>query len=424
MRFELHVDEKDSYRALGQVVRYQRMKNKYSLRDLGALSNISHTLISNIEKGKVISHPDTLKELLSVLGINFNSDKSLIDSFKVLYDEAFNLLFEFEYTKAKIVMDKIIANESIYMNTILTSDYLGIKFLYLALTDQVYGENMEMFDDSHKIYKYLGDEQKQLFNLTYGVYKYNYGLFAEAYQYFKKAKTVASTNFDMLVDNYIIKTYVKMYRFMDAVSLSDELIGRLEKDLLYLRALDVKLSIIYAHVIVHKFDSALESLDKIYRLTTTYRALYIKSECDMLYSTIYFKQCKFELANQKIQKVVTHDLFVTYLKLKLAYKCGDMGKVLQLYEEFKIINSVKKFKKSEYLMKIVMFELGFEEIKDKELVKMFKYLIDFSKRAVDIEFMESVYSLYIRHCRKRKMYKLALELSEEVREFRNTGINR
>lgn len=211
---------------------------------------------------------------------------------------------------------------------------------------------------------------------------------------------------------------------MDAVSLSDELIGRLEKDLLYLRALDVKLSIIYAHVIVHKFDSALESLDKIYRLTTTYRALYIKSECDMLYSTIYFKQCKFELANQKIQKVVTHDLFVTYLKLKLAYKCGDMGKVLQLYEEFKIINSVKKFKKSEYLMKIVMFELGFEEIKDKELVKMFKYLIDFSKRAVDIEFMESVYSLYIRHCRKRKMYKLALELSEEVREFRNTGINR
>lgn len=421
MRFELYVDEKDSYRALGQVVRYQRLKNKYSLRELGSLSNISHTLISNIEKGRVISHPDTLKELLLVLGINFNSDNSLIDDFKVLYDQAFNLMFEFEYTKAKVVMDKIIANDNIYMNSIVTSDYLGIKFLYLALTDQVYGENVEMFDTAHKIYEYLGDNQKQIFNLTYGVYKFNYGLFGEAYEYFKKAKSVGSASFDMLIDNYIVKTYVKMYRFMDAITLSDQLIGRLEKDLLYLRALEVRLTIVYAYVIVQKIESALESLDKIYRLTASYRALYIKSECDMLYSVIYFKKGNYELAHQKIQLVVTNDLFVIYLKLKLAYVFDDTEKVLQYYEEFKVINAVKKFKKSEYLMKIVMFSLGLEKIEEKELTKMFKYLINFSKKAVDIEFMEAVYSLYIGHCKKRKMYKLALELSEDVRQYRKNG---
>jgi transcriptional regulator with XRE-family HTH domain len=423
MRFSLFVDEKDSYRTLGQIVRYQRLQKKYSLRDLGTLANISHTLISNIEKGKVVSHPDTLKDLLSSLDIVFNTDKSIIADFTQLYDEAFNFLFEYEYVKAEKVMRKIIAQESTYMNTIVTSDFLSVKYLYLALTDQIYGEYITTMEGFNRIYEYLGDQQKQIFNLAFGIYKYNYGLFAESYQYFKKAKKIGNTELNMLVDVYIVKAYVKMYRFMDAVTLSDNLIIRLEKELLYLRAMEVRLTIAYAYILVMKFDSAIELLNKTYRFAKFYNAVYILSECDLLYSAIYYKQGKYQLAEMKANQVITEGIYVAYMKMKLAFQNDNMDLALKHYEDFKNINKKKKFIKSDYLFKIILNDIGLKTIEDKELVKMYNYLIGFGKKSIDLELTDAVFSLYIRHCKSRKMYKRALELSEEARGLRKYGMN-
>ncbi len=423
MRFNLIIDEKNSYRTLGQLVRYNRLRNQYSLRDLSALSNISHTLISNIEKGKVSSHPDTLKELLKVLGIEFKNDKEIVEEFVELYNELFNFLFEYEYTKSKPIMDKLLSNEEKYINSIVAAEYLLIKYLYLALTDELYGEYQESIEQFVKLYEYLGDNQKQIFSLIYGVYKYNQGIYSEAYENFRKAKKVGSTELDMLVDVYIVKTFVKMYRFMDVISLSDKLIVDLESELLYLRAMEVRLSIAYSHIIVLKFDSAFELLNKIYRFAKFYNAVYILGECDLLYATIYFKQRRYELAEIRISKVIDDTLIVSYVKMKLAYILGKKEEVMKYYREFQQINRKKKFVKSEYLLKIVLNDLGLEIIDDKEIQKMFAVLLEFGKKSIDLELIDAAYSLNIKYYKERKMYKKALELSEEARGLRKYGVN-
>ena len=52
--------DKKNYIVLGILIRSSRINQGYSLRDLAELTKISHTLISNIEKGKLIPTEDTL----------------------------------------------------------------------------------------------------------------------------------------------------------------------------------------------------------------------------------------------------------------------------------------------------------------------------------------------------------------------------
>lgn len=423
MRFQLTIDDKDSYKVLGQMIRYHRLRNHYSLRDLSALSNISHTLISNIEKAKVISNPDTMKELMKVLGITFINNQEIKEQFMPLYDEAFNYLFEYEYSKAKEVMEQLFENEKYYVDSIVASDYLALKYLYLALRNEVYGEYEENIKRFIDVYVFLNARQKQIFSFTFGVYNYNRGLYRQALEHFKKARVVGNRELDRLINVYIIKTYVKMYRFMDAVSMADTLINELETDLLYLRAMEVRLSIVYSYIIVKKFDDAFELLDKVYRFAKNYNTIFILNECHLLYAGIYFNQGRYDLAEIKINQITENTMFIYYMKMKLAYLRQDYTATEMYINNYYEKNMYLQFKKSEYTMDIVLNDLGIREYEEKELIKRYNYLLKFGKEAADLEMIDSTYSLYINYCKKNRQYKKALELSEEARHLRKFGVN-
>lgn len=423
MRFHLTVQEKDSYKVLGQMVRYHRLKNQYSLRDLSSLANISHTLISNIEKGKVVSSPETMKDLLRVLGISFVNSKELQEEFLELYDEAFNYLFEYEYTKASKVMEKLFENEKQYVDSLVASDYLALKYMYLALKDELYGEYETNIARFTGVYDFLNDRQKQIFSFTFGVYMYNKGQYKEAYDHFVKAKTVGVRDLDLLVNVFIVKTFVKMYRFMDAITLANILINELEFELLYIRAMEVRLSIIYAYTIVRKHDDAFSLLDKVYRFAKNYNTKFILNECNLLYAGLYFNLNQFDLAEIKLNQMTEQSMFVYYLKMKLAHRKNDFGKVEEFIQKYRTINQTKNLLKSEYVLDVVLNDLELRTFSEKELVKRFNYLLDFSEKSVDLELIDSTYSLYIKYCQKNRQYKKALQLSEDARRLRKYGVN-
>ena len=70
MIFHLEVERKQSTLILGLNLRFARMKAGLSLRDMGDLANISHTLIANIEHGKTIANQETLRDIFAILKIH------------------------------------------------------------------------------------------------------------------------------------------------------------------------------------------------------------------------------------------------------------------------------------------------------------------------------------------------------------------
>ncbi|MCD6482157.1 MAG: helix-turn-helix transcriptional regulator, partial [Candidatus Izimaplasma sp.] len=53
--------EKRNLKVLGVIVRVNRVRLGYSLRDLAKLINVSHTSISNFEKGIITPHKDVIR---------------------------------------------------------------------------------------------------------------------------------------------------------------------------------------------------------------------------------------------------------------------------------------------------------------------------------------------------------------------------
>ena len=70
-----------------------------------------------------------------------------------------------------------------------------------------------------------------------------------------------------------------------------------------------------------------------------------------------------------------------------------------------------------------MYNIGLEKLEDKEIVKMLKFLLKKSRENFDLEQLDLVFLLYINYCKEHKMYKKALELSEDALMSRRFGVN-
>ena len=105
MKVNLQIDKKHSSVILGLTLRFARLKSGYSLRDMGELANISHTLIGNVETGKTTASPETLRDLFVILGIDYIDNDELITEFTRVYNRVFVNLFSYHYDR--IVEDMI-----------------------------------------------------------------------------------------------------------------------------------------------------------------------------------------------------------------------------------------------------------------------------------------------------------------------------
>ena len=81
--------EKNNMKMLGVIVRYNRVNKGYSLRGLAKITNISHTLISNFEKGKVVPHHETIKDIFSNLDLVFYDSPDISPKFTDYYNRIY-----------------------------------------------------------------------------------------------------------------------------------------------------------------------------------------------------------------------------------------------------------------------------------------------------------------------------------------------
>lgn len=407
--------------SIGQLVRFNRLEKNYSLRDLGALSNVSHTLISNIEKGKVSANKDTIKELLNLLEISFRYDDDLINEFTFLYDEAFNYMFEYEYTKSNKIMDTVIMDREKYVSSIVAADFFILYFLHLALNNQLYGDKSELIERIYRIKDYFSVRQSQLFNLTYGIYQFHKGNYRRAEEYLLLARNIGDNRIDMLINTYLIKVYVKMYLFMEVSILAEKTIQVMESELLYLRAMEVRLSVAQSYILVLRYDDALELIDKVYRFASLYPAIYLLSECDLLYTAIYIKKKQYDLAKIKVNKVILNQPFAYFARLYLAVKDKNEELISKTYNEFFEVNSIKESRRDQLILSLTAHNYKIIKLPEKVYLKQIKELIEIGMKNIDLELLDNSYDMLIREYLSRRMYKKAFEASEVARKIRKYG---
>ena len=142
---------KENNRVLGILIRSNRIRKGYSLRELGQRANISHTLISNIEKGQLIPSNETLRDLFKELDLKFYDDIELHREFMRKSKQIYTRIFNYDYAEAGILLEKLRKFEEKLMFSIDVVDYVLVKGFYYASVQVKLKEINDAFDKSLQI---------------------------------------------------------------------------------------------------------------------------------------------------------------------------------------------------------------------------------------------------------------------------------
>lgn len=420
MLFNLQLDTNNSYRALGRLIKFYRMRLGYSLRDLGTLTNVSHTLIANIEQGKVKGSDETLRDLFNTLKIDFADTTEIFEEFKAIYDRLLDNLFKYEYSRAVRDMKKLHAKEHVYMHSVLITDYALIKSLYNVLHGKEPRDEYIDISILRGVKNHFSDRQKQIFLLIEGVNQYNLGMYADAISYLEQAIKIGNSTMDYLVKSYLVKCYVKTYHFMQVIKYGNEIIDFYEDKIIYLRAMEARLSIAHSYMLSQNYSDAKELLDSVYQFSNNFNAIFLIEEAKLLLASYHMFQKENDMARKYLYSSTLGSSIVSFLKMRVALKNGDFEEARLVYNQF-VREDDHRLIKERYIVDVVAKESGIIDMTDEEYLEKIQEVIQIGERAHDIEIIESSYTFLINYYKNKRAYKKALDASNKARLIRKYG---
>lgn len=422
MRFQLNIETKHSSLILGITLRYARLKAGLSLRDMGDLANISHTLIANIEHGKTVGNHETMRTMFAILHMTYRDDQALVDDFQTRYDRVFNHLYHLHYDRTEEDMEYFKQVEETYSSSIVFIDYYLLRLLHAVLTDSMTLELEMNIDLLKRVSDLLSNNQQQLEHFIIGVNLYNKGQYKDAYDELMKALKKGDSRFDPLTNLFIVRTMVRMFMFMDAQKIAERTIKQFEEQLNYQRAMQLRLSLAYSHISLKKFQDAMVYIEYVEDYSREYQDDNLLLECMDNWLSFYMMQGNFSKVDELLQQIKTETATTIVARLVVSGIRQDTELVRREYEKYTELYKTRlKQRESRFIKGIAMVYNGIPYT-DDEFISLFTTIIEDGRKTLDQELLMFAYDNLIEFYRNKRMYKKALELSEDARQIRSYGL--
>jgi transcriptional regulator with XRE-family HTH domain len=421
MQYTLQIERKYSHLILGIAMRYARLKAGLSLRNLGEIANISHTLIANIENGKTVANPETLRQMFTILGLEFRDDQDLIDSYLPIYERVFHNLYYFHYDRTTEDIRFLRENEAFYANSIVSIDNTLLLGLHAALTDTMGVDERDKMVLLGRMLDLLSSRQKQLFHLIQGVDWYNQGRYLESFEMLEPATKLGDHQIDPLIRYYLIANQVHMYHFMDAQKNADIVIRAFEDQINYERAMLVRLEQGYSSIAGKRFDEARSMFERIQRYRDHYDTQALTAPLQGYRIYLAMMERDVDTLRQRLNEVDSENSFLSIARLTLGAMEQDHDRMREEYKSFCERYSDKPIPRDRDFVTGLMFVYGALDSDDATFVATFERIIARGKQTHDQGLLRFGYHYLIQHYKQKRKYKKALDLSEEARIIRSYG---
>ncbi len=407
---------------LGILIRYNRNQKGLSLRQLAKLSNMSHTLISTIETGKVVPNKDTLKDLFDVLDIDFYDSGVLKDDFYQLSEKLKKHLFNYEFEDADNVAEQLFKNEHKYENSPLLIEYTLIKYLYLVVPNNRTINYDVQLKTLETVFEYLTNPQKQMWLFIKGVNYSNTRRFNQATEYLLRARKLGDYTLDPYINAFLTYAYVNRYMFMDSIEIGKKTILQLEQSMNYKWAMEVRLTRGKAYSLVRRYDKAKELYDLVRKFSSQFNVPSLLSKCDLYTAEMYHRSNDLESARYYIEKVQDKGLYYYYAAFHIYGKLGEKDIVKDLYKDIQQLPDYKHSYRTRLIVAIMhrMFILG-DQTSD-EYGKQLKELLEIAIRGEQQEAIEVVSELIIDYYGDKRQYKSAFSFCDKAYKIRRYGV--
>jgi transcriptional regulator with XRE-family HTH domain len=181
---------KSNLKIIGKKFKQVRVQKGYSLRGIARSENITPTLISEIETGKIYPNVETIERLYSHVDIKLNTNMTYLAEMKEhieLYNEA---VYYQDKNKIKEQYDLIEKEANNLKHSLIFIDYY---LCYLSYKSAVLGDySLNEVIELEEFYDYFSEDQKLKFNLIKGVNLYKSGRIKDAIHYLDRNRYIYS----------------------------------------------------------------------------------------------------------------------------------------------------------------------------------------------------------------------------------------
>ncbi len=415
--------EKENLKVLGVIVRVNRVKLGYSLRDLAKLTNISHTLISNFEKGKLIPHSETIKDIFRILDLHFYDDHEISVKFKALYQRTFKHILFHEYGEAKEIILEIEKDQEIYESSVEVINFAIIVCLYYTISN-VYFKDIERYINQYKIVlDFFTPNQRQLYFFIKGLDFINKEQFLDARENFEVALSLGDSELDLLIKDYYVIGLSKSNKFVDSNKYAVEAMAEFERQTNYVRAMRLRTRIAYDYYRINKFEESEKLYKEVLEYSIKYGIEVLENRCYVRLALLaVIKDDRAEI-KEYMDKVVPHfNKLYHYIRFDIATYEHDDDKFEKLYEEYINLNWVKNSEKATLFFRSIYMRYSEENMDKVEYEKNLKKLIELGLKADDGEMIEISSKMLMNFYKQERKYKQGFEVSQKLLHYLENGV--
>ncbi len=399
---------------LGILIRVARLKQGYSLRNLSSLTQFSHTLISNIEKGKQIPSEETLIDIFKVLKLKLFTSKNIEEEMTYYFNTIFSHIINHHYELAEKLVKEMEKNSHQYENSYEVVNYFIIRCLFYSITNTDLEEKEERISQYGKVFELFNPKQKQLLYFIKGLDYLNDDNYKLASDNFEMAIKIGDRDINSLIKEYLVKSYIDQYKFTDSVSIAQTVIEDFEEKTIYIRAMNCRLLIARVYLKILKLDEAEKLISYVESFAMQYKVDILLDKCHILKSEILFFKLDYKEATKELNLSKLKDSKdVTFLKFRILL----MSKASHLFDYYYDVMNNKKENittKDYLLIKVLMMWINIEVRNDEEYVDSLNQLVKLSIAANDQEIIGVAHNLLIMFYREKRRYKRALEIAETL----------
>lgn len=417
-------DKKDNYKVLGILIRSNRISKGYSLRELASITKISHTLISNIEKGQLVPAPSTLSDIFKALDLVFYDDESLSEEFSRKAEIIRVDLYNQEYEDAFKIFKTLMEKEEKFMSSIEVVNYFLLKCLYFSLVNQESNCVEEELDQYEAVLQFFTDNQQQLYHFIRGLNHLNNERWNRATAEFNRALSMGTKELDVFIKEYNIQSLVRQYKFMDAYRYSQQIIKEFEDRTIYIRAMKTKLQI--ARILYHiaKNDETIEIVNHVERFGRKYNVVELIEDCIMMRAAIKIRLEKFDEAEELLQTMPDpKSISCVLLRFKIAFILNDLERMESYFNEIKNFESIQQNEKVFLYIEIRAMSKIKSLFDKKSYLEKLERLTEIASTNMDQEMIGLAHNYLIMFYHEERQYKKALEIAESLLHLKKITID-
>ncbi len=405
---------KDNLKVLGIVIRSKRLELNLSLRDLANITKISHTLISNIEKGKLVPASNTLRDILNALDLEFHDSEELLSGMRETRHKMIVALMNQEYDAAKVILDLLIVHEDKYLFSPQLVNYLILKYLYYAMVNVQDTDIDTMIEHYSKMIDFYGPVQTQMFYFIIGLNHLNNERYNRSLESFNQALSIGDKEYDIFIKQYLVVSKVRQYQFMDAYKIAKDIIKEFETRTIYIRSMQVKLQIARIYYVINKTSDIERILNQVRQFADKFQVKDLIEEIYLIEAAVQIRAKEYEKAEETVCKMPDQfSIPVALHKFKLALVQNQISIMTKLYKEILEYPDVKRHYKIPKLITMQIMHKVPALYDEDEYLEIVNFLCKKSVENNDQDIIGISYNYLLDYYHRKRQYKKAMEVAEE-----------